>query len=276
MNEPMSAAQLARLANLRRIDAIGMIAAAGTGHIGGSLSAMDILACLYYQTLRIRPDDPDWPDRDRFILSKGHSVEGYYAILADRGFFPKAMLATYSQAGTALIGHPSTAVPGVDWSTGSLGHGLSVGVGIALGAKRQGKAFDTYVLMGDGELAEGSVWEAAMAGAAYGLDNLTAIIDRNGLQISGTTETVMPLEDLGAKWRAFGWDVTELDGHDHQALQAYFAQPASGPRCLIARTVKGKGCPAAENRAEWHHHVPNAQQAQEAYRVLEEGMGGRA
>ena len=266
----MDAAEIARLANHRRADVITMIHRAGAGHIGGALSALDILSVLYYDVLKLRPQNPRWPDRDRFLLSKGHSVEGYLALLADRGFFPAEELRTFSQAGSRLIGHPNNKVPGVEICTGALGHGLSVGVGMALGAKRGGEAFRTYVLMGDGELAEGSVWEAAMAGAHYGLDNLSAIIDRNGLQISGNTESVMALEDLSAKWRAFGWDVAEADGHDIPALLQYFhgLQPKGKPHCLIANTIKTKGLPFAENDPGWHHKAPNASQLQAGYRAL--------
>ena len=254
----------------RRADAATMIHRAGTGHTGGTMSSLDILTCLYYGVLRVDPKHPKDPDRDRFVLSKGHSVEGYLSILADLGFFPKRELATFSQAGSRLIGHPNNKIPGIEVNSGALGHGLPVGVGMALGAKRNGAAYRTFVLMGDGELAEGSVWEAAMAGANFGLDNLFAIIDRNGLQISGLTEQVMRLEDLAEKWRAFGWDVTEADGHDMEALLSYFTstRPTGKPHCLIAHTVKGKGLSCAENRAEWHHKVPDDAQLAQAYRDL--------
>ncbi len=254
----------------RRADAATMIHRAGTGHTGGTMSSLDILTCLYYGVLRVDPENPKDPNRDRFVLSKGHSVEGYLSILADLGFFKKQELATFSQAGSRLIGHPNNKIPGIEVNSGALGHGLPVGVGMALGAKRTGAAYRTYVLMGDGELAEGSVWEAAMAGAHFGLDNLFAIIDRNGLQISGPTERVMSLEDLADKWRAFGWDVTQADGHDMQALLTYFTgpRPQGKPHCLIARTHKGKGLACAEDRAEWHHKVPDAVQLAQAYRDL--------
>ncbi len=266
----MNANDIAIRANARRADAVTMIHRAGTGHTGGAMSALDVLSVLYYDVLRVRPKEPRWPQRDRFLLSKGHSVEGYWALLADLGFFPAEDLRGFSQAGSPLIGHPNNKVPGVEVCTGALGHGLPVGVGMALGAKRSGEDFRAYVLMGDGEQAEGSVWEAAMAGAHYKLDNLVAIIDRNGLQISGSTEAVMGLEDFAAKWRAFGWDVTELDGHDIAALQHYFHNlPRHGkPHCLIAKTIKGKGLPFAENDPAWHHKVPTAEQVQAAYAAL--------
>ena len=266
----MNGKEWARLANERRADAVTMIHRAGTGHTGGALSVLDILTVLYYHVLRVDPARPDWPDRDRFVLSKGHSVEGYWAILADRGFFPKAELATFSQAGSRLTGHPNNKAPGVEMCSGALGHGLPVGVGMALGARRQARDFRTFVVMGDGEQAEGSVWEAAMAAAHYKLDNLFAVVDRNGLQISGPTEDVMALEDFRAKWEAFGWDVAEADGNDAEALVRYFDGPhAPGkPHCLIAHTVKAKGLPFAENRKEWHHKVPTAEQLQLAYEAL--------
>jgi transketolase len=220
--------------------------------------------------MNVRPDEPLWSGRDRFVLSKGHCAEGLYAILADIGYVPKAELRSFSMPGSRLTGHPNAGVPGVEMCTGALGHGLSVGVGIALGAMRGGSSYRTFVLLGDGELAEGSVWEAAMAGSHYGLDNLTAIIDRNGLQISGGTESVMALEDLAAKWRAFGWEVTEADGHDMSALLDYFKniKRDGKPHCLIARTIKGKGLPFAENDPAWHHKVPNADQLRAVYAAL--------
>ena len=266
----MDAQAIQILANQRRADAITMIHRANTGHTGGAMSSLDILSVLYYDVLRVRPSEPGWPDRDRFLLSKGHSVEGYLALLADRGFIQKDELRTFSEAGSRLIGHPNNSTPGVEVCTGALGHGLPVGVGMALAAKRTQRDYRTYVLMGDGEQAEGSVWEAAMAGANYHLDHLFAIIDRNGLQISGPTESVMALENFRDKWEAFGWDVCELNGNDPGALLHYFhtVQNEGKPHCLIAHTVKGKGLPFAENRKEWHHKVPTEEQCQEACLAL--------
>ncbi len=266
----MTAQEIVRLANARRADAITMIHRANTGHTGGALSVLDVLSVLYYDVLRVKPDNPQWADRDRFLLSKGHSVEGYLALLADRGFFPKEELRSFSQAGSRLMGHPNNKTPGVEVCTGALGHGLPVGVGIALAAKRLRKDYRTFVVMGDGEQGEGSVWEAAMAGAHYKLDNLYAIVDRNGLQISGTTEEVMALENFRDKWAAFGWDVAEIDGHDVQALLDYFhTAPQNGrPHCLICHTVKAKGLPFAEGQKAWHHKVPTAEQLAEGYRAL--------
>jgi transketolase len=261
---------LQKIANLRRADAVTMIHDAKTGHTGGSMSSLDILTVLYYDVMNVDPEDPKNPDRDRFFLSKGHSVEGYWSILADRGFFPRAWLGTFSRPGSLLIGHPNNKVPGVEACTGALGHGLAIAVGAALGAKRTGQGFRAYCLMGDGEQAEGSVWEAAMAASNYHLDNLWAVVDRNGLQISGSTEDVMALHDLAERYRAFGWDVETVDGHDTAALQAYFhsARPAGKPHLLIAKTTKGKGLPFAENRADWHHHVPTDEQLKQAYESL--------
>ena len=252
---------LKKIANARRADAVTMITRAKTGHTGGAMSCLDILTCLFYHTMK---------EGDHFLLSKGHSVEGYWAILADLGYFDKSLLKTFSMAGSPLIGHPNNKVSGVEMSTGALGHGLPVGVGAALAASRDGSGHRVFVVMGDGEQAEGSVWEAAMAGANYKLGNLYAIIDRNGLQISGPTENVMALEDFAAKWGAFGWEVTEADGNDMAQLVDYFDTHTGGdrPHCLIAHTVKGKGLPFAENRADWHHHVPTEEQLKEAYRNL--------
>lgn len=266
----MDAATIERIADQRRADAVTMICKAGTGHTGGTMSAMDILCVLFYDVMRYRPLEPEWADRDRFLLSKGHSVEGYLAILADCGFFPKKELRTFSQPGSNLIGHPNNKLPGVEMCSGALGHGLPIGVGMALGARKTHRDYRTFVVMGDGELEEGSVWEAAMAGAHYGLSNLYAIIDRNGLQISGTTEYVIGLEDLEEKWRAFGWDVAQVDGNNVRELLEYFhsAHTSEKPHCLICRTVKGKGLPFAEGKAEWHHKVPDEAQLAQAYEAL--------
>lgn len=257
----MNVNELKKIAAERRADAVTMITRAQTGHTGGAMSCLDVLTCLFYDVMNAQ---------DHFLLSKGHSVEGYWAILADKGHFPKEMLRTFSEAGSPLIGHPNNKVPGVEMSTGALGHGLPIGVGMAIGERRQKRDARVFVVMGDGEQAEGSVWEAAMSGANYHLDNLYAIIDRNGLQISGKTEDVMALENFADKWRAFGWDVTELDGNDMQALVDYFhvAKNNGKPHCLIMHTIKGKGLPFAENKAEWHHHVPTQEQLVEAYAAL--------
>ena len=266
----MTTQQLIEKANEIRAYAVTMIYNAKTGHTGGAMSVSDILTVLFYDVMDLRPENVDSPDRDRFFLSKGHSCEPYYAILGDRGFFPRSELALFSKAGSPIIGHPNNSVNGVEVCTGALGHGLPVAVGAALGAKRTGKSYKTFAVMGDGEQAEGSVWEAAMAAANYKLDNLWAVVDRNGLQISGSTEDVMALDKLSEKYSAFGWDVQETDGNDISALQAYFhsERPVGRPHMLIAHTVKGKGLPFAENKAEWHHKVPTEEQLKAAYEAL--------
>ncbi len=247
---------LSRTAAEIRKNIVRMVTRAGGGHIGGSLSSVDIVTALFFHTMRHDPAHPRDPERDTFILSKGHSVEAYYCALARAGYFPEEKLLEYGQFGSDLYGHPTKKLPGVEMPTGALGHGLPVGVGIALGNRRDGRKCRTFVLMGDGELAEGSVWEAAMAGAHYGLDNLVAIVDYNKLQISGPVDSVMRTSDLGEKWRSFGWEVVEADGNDPDGLAAVFdaLTPSGGvPRIVIAHTTKGKGVSFMENLAVWHH-----------------------
>jgi len=255
-----------------RSEVLKLIYHAKTGHTGGALSSTDIMVNLYYHTMNISPSLTEDPNRDRFILSKGHSVEPFWCILADRGFFPKEELGTFSSFGSKLIGHPNNKMNGVEMNTGSLGHGLSVGCGMALAAKKQKKDYRVFVLMGDGEQAEGSNWEAAMFGAHYGLDNLVAIIDRNGLQISGRTEEVMGLNPLNEKWKAFGWEVVEINGHDHEALSKELDKRAvvkGKPKLIIAHTVKGKGVSFIENQVAWHHKVPSDTQLEIGLKELE-------
>lgn len=225
-------------------------------HVGGSLSATDLLAVLYFHTLRVRPDDPTWAERDYFILSKGHASAAFYATLAERGFFPVDELATYACPGGRLLSHPTPRVPGVEFATGSLGHGLGLGVGLALSAQRDGQPNRTFVLMGDGELQEGSVWEAAMAAAHLKLDNLVAIVDRNQLQINGLTEHTMRLEPLAERWQSFGWSAVTVDGHDIDALTATFAdlpQYSDRPTVVIANTIKGRGVKFLQSRKQSHY-----------------------
>ena len=267
--------RLQRIAADRRKDLLCMIRGAHGGHTGGALSSTDILVALHYHTMNLRPDEPTWPDRDRFILSKGHSVEGYYAILADLGYFPREELQTYGQFGTRLISHPSVKVPGIEMNTGALGHGLPVAVGMALGQRMNGSAARTFVLMGDGEQAEGSVWEAAMSAAHYHLDNLVAILDRNGLQISGSTEEVMALEPLAEKYCAFGWTVAEVDGHDFEALTGLLDRKPhtpGKPLLILAHTIKGKGVSFMQHVAKWHHGVPDEAQYELAMQELDGAM----
>lgn len=254
-----------------RRDLVKMIYEAKAGHIGGSLSSTDIMTVLYYSIMKTDPQNPKWEDRDRFILSKGHSVEAYYCILADKGFFPKEKLKTFCSFGTTLIGHPNNKNAGVEMNTGALGHGLPVAVGMAVAGKMDKKAYRVFTLMGDGEQAEGSVWEAAMAGANYKLDNLIAIIDRNKLQISGSTEDVMSLEPLEDKWTSFGWNVVSVDGNSVEELQEVL-EAAPGvpgkPTLIMAYTTKGKGISFMENVAKWHHGVPSNEQYKQALREL--------
>jgi transketolase len=221
--------------------------------------------------MNINPQNPSWENRDRYVQSKGHAVESYWAILADKGFIAKEELKTFSQFNTRLIGHPNNKVPGVEMNTGALGHGLPIAVGMALAGKMDEKSYRVYTLMGDGEQAEGSVWEGAMAAAQYKLDNLVAIIDRNKLQITGSTEDVMSIEPLGDKWRSFGWEVVEVDGNDiEQLVEVLTNTPKSNgkPTMVIAHTVKGKGISFAENVAKWHHHVPSKEEYELAMREL--------
>lgn len=248
-----------------------MIYSAGMGHTGGSLSSTDILTTLYYEIMNIDPENLEWKKRDRFILSKGHSIEAYYCILADKGFIPQEELKTFCQYKTRLIGHPNNKVPGIEMNTGALGHGLSIASGMANAAQMDGKSYKVFALMGDGEQAEGSIWEAAMTASHYQLDNLVGIIDRNRLQITDDTEKVMALEPLEDKWQAFGWEVREIDGHNYEQLLNTFNQipfENNKPSLIIARTVKGKGVSFMENRPEWHHGVPDKGQLNQALEEL--------
>lgn len=252
---------------------IRMNAAAGQGHTGADLSEADILAALFFNLLRYDPRAPDDPGRDRFVLSKGHGVGGFYATLAEAGILDDAKLGTYLAFDSDLPGHPvRQKTPFVEVNTGALGHGLSVGVGLALAAKKQGRAARVYVLLGDGELQEGSVWEAAMSAAHFRLDALVAIVDRNGLQLADRTETIMALEPLEAKWSSFGFDVRPVDGNDPGALVACIdGLDWSGgrPHVLVARTVKGKGVSFIEDRPAWHHKIPVGDEVERAIEELE-------
>jgi transketolase len=259
-----------KAAQIRR-DLLKMIVNAGTGHTAGSLSNTDIMTVLFYEVMDIKVDDPDWDDRDRFILSKGHSVESYYSILADKGYFDKEELNTFCQYKSRLIGHPNNKVPGVEMNTGALGHGLAIAAGIAKAAKMSKKDYNVYTLMGDGELAEGSVWEAALAASHFKLDNLVGIIDRNNLQITDNTEKVMSLEPLAEKWKSFGWEVIEVDGHNYQELIDAFSESEKNnekPTLVLANTIKGKGVSFMENKAEWHHGLPSEEELAQALEEL--------
>lgn len=262
----MSSDDLTTVELARRIRAhvLRMTSAGKSSHVGSSLSAADILAVLYGKVLRLNPGDPAFPDRDRFIMSKGHAGASVYAALADRGFFATERLAEHYQNGSIFSGHVShVGVPGVELSTGSLGHGLSVGVGMAWRARATDASWRSFVLLSDGECDEGSTWEAVLFAAHQKLSNLVAIVDYNKLQSLGTTQATLALEPFADKWRAFGWDVVEVNGHDHGSLaEAVDISVSSGglPRCVIAHTVKGKGVSFMENQVLWHYKPPSSEE----------------
>ncbi|MFB7665925.1 transketolase [Kitasatospora sp. NPDC056138] len=251
--------ELAIRARQLRIDVIDLIRNAGNGHMAGSLSCLDFLYVLYKEVLNISPDALDDPDRDRYVQSKGHAVEALYVVLAECGFFDRELLDTYLKFGSDLVGHATRKVPGIEQSTGALGHGLSLGAGMAIAGKEDGRDYRVFVLLGDGELAEGSVWEAAMCAGHYRLDNLVAVVDRNRLQIAGRTDDLMRSEPLADKFASFGWAVREVDGHDVTALkQALTSLPVQEgkPGVIIMNTVKGSGISYMEHNIRWHHKVP--------------------
>ena len=248
---------------LRR-DVVDMIMAGKAGHIGGDMSVMETMVSLYFHTMNITPENQDDPNRDMFVMSKGHCVETLYAVLAEKGFFPiETVIREYSQFGSKFIGHPNNKLPGIEMNSGSLGHGLPVAIGMALAQKMNHSDARTYVVMGDGELAEGSVWEGAMSATQYKLDNLCAVVDRNRLQISGTTEEVMHQDSVEERFAAFGWNVISVDGNDIDAMNAAFDEAKtvkSRPTLIVANTVKGCGSSVMENKAAWHHHVPSQEE----------------
>lgn len=267
---------LAERARQLRIQALTMVYEAQSGHLGGSLSAADIMAAMYFHQLRIDPQNPDWPDRDRFIVSKGHCAPVYYTALAEASFFPTEWLKTFRQIGSNLQGHPDrNKLAGVEMNSGPLGDGLSVGVGLALSGRLRRATYRTYVLLGDGESQAGIIWEAAMTAAKYKVDNLTAILDYNGVQLSGPVCNVMPMEPLADKWEAFGWHVIEIDGHNMReivdALDAV-AGIHSKPTMIIAHTVKGKGISFMENDCAWHGKAPNTDEFKRGLIELEGGV----
>jgi len=262
------------LAKKIRAHALHMVHRANASHVGTCLSIADILAVLYSGILRVNPKQPDWPDRDRFILSKGHGAAVTYAVLAECGFFPKEWLDTYCQDGAKLPGHiTSHGIPGVEVSTGSLGHGLSIGCGMALATKRDGRSYRVFVLLSDGECDEGSTWEAVLFAPQHRLDNLIAIVDYNKIQAFGMGKEVLDLEPLADKWRAFNWAVQEIDGHNCSQIEDAFKNvpfELGKPSCIVAHTVKGKGVSFMENRLEWHYKSPNAEQLAQALAELED------
>lgn len=253
---------------------VDMIIEGKGGHIGGDMSVMDILVELYFDQMNVGPENMDDPNRDRFVMSKGHSVEALYAVLAAKGFFPtEEVVQQFSKFGSQYIGHPNNKLPGIEMNSGSLGHGLPVCVGMALAGKMNEQDYRVYTVMGDGELAEGSVWEAAMAGNQYKLDNLCAVVDRNRLQISGNTEDVMGHDSLEERFAAFGWHVISVNGHDYDELKAAFeeAKTTKGqPTVVIANTVKGCGSSIMENKANWHHKVPTGEEYDQIMKDLAE------
>jgi len=261
----LSIGQLQHTANQIRISAMTMTHTSGLGHTGGDLSSSDILTTIYLGgVLQVDPERPSWEQRDRFIMSKGHCSGAFYSTLAFRGFFPCEMLKTFMAPLSMLNGHPDrNKLPGVEANTGPLGHGLPIAVGAALAAKMRGESWKVFVLTGDGELQEGSNWEAAMTAQHYGLDNLIVIVDRNRIQQGDFTEKTIRMDPLAPKWQAFGFEVREIDGHNHAQILETIADVPFGsgrPNCIIANTIKGKGVSFAENKPAWHHGVPNKEQ----------------
>lgn len=270
-NKQLTAEELVIQARGIRRLIIQMLAQAGSGHPGGSLSATDLITVLYFNVLRFNPNDPQWPDRDRFHMSKGHCCPLWYAILAQVGYFPKEKLFTLRQLGSMLQGHPDRKTPGVESASGSLGQGLSVALGMSLAAKVNKKDYRVYVLLGDGEVQEGNVWEAAMACGHFACSNLCAILDFNGCQIDGRCQDIMGIEPLAAKWQAFGWQVIEIDGHNMQQILAAYEQAKTvknKPTIIIARTIKGKGVSFMEGVVDFHGRAPTEEEAQRALKEL--------
>lgn len=268
--------KLENQANQLRQDILKMIYKAGKGHPGGAFSATEIVTALYFSVMKIEPAKPKWPERDRFILSKGHACPVWYAALARRGFFELSHLDTLRQTHSILQGHPvMTKTPGVDINTGSLGNGLSLGLGMALASRNNGFKYNVYVILGDGEIQEGMVWEAAMAAGHFRPANLFAVVDYNGLQNDGFVKDILGLEPLVDKWRAFGWNVKEIDGHNMNEILNGFAwmQKVGGPAVIIAHTVKGKGVSFMENMVEWHGKTPTKEEYELAMEELLVGGG---
>ena len=269
----MNKLELMKTANEVRKGIVTAVHSAKSGHPGGSLSAADIYTYLYFEEMNIDPKDSKKEDRDRFVLSKGHTAPGLYSALANRGYFPVEDLLTLRHTGSYLQGHPDMKhIPGVDMSSGSLGQGLSAACGMALAGKMKQQDYRVYALCGDGEIEEGQIWEAYMAAAHYKLDNLTVIVDNNGLQIDGSNDEVMSLGDMPAKLRAFGFDLHEIDGHDLDAIEAALGAPVTPgrPKAILAHTVKGKGVSFMEGQVGWHGKAPNEEQRQQALKELED------
>jgi transketolase len=269
-----SIAELKRLANRLRIEIVGMIGAAGSGHPGGSLSEVELLSALYFRVLRHDPKNSNWPDRDRFILSKGHGCPALYAVLAEAGYIDHAVLGTLRKLGSPLQGHPDKRfLPVLEANTGSLGQGISIGIGMALAAKLDKKDYHTFVMVGDGEIQEGQNWEAAMFAPYHKLENLTLIVDYNHQQLDGFTKDILDVSPLQEKFEAFGWRAVEIDGHDFDqvipALEDGRAGKSGKPTCIVANTIKGKGVSFMENNPEWHGVAPKPDQVAAAVAELE-------
>ena len=270
----MTIKELTLLAEQNRKRLVEVVYRAKAGHIGGDLSCLNVMTALYFDIMKnLNPQEPKAKDRDRFVLSKGHCVEALYVTLEAKGFLQPEVLDTLGQFGSVLSGHPTIEVPGIEVNSGALGHGLSIGTGMAIAAKMDKKDWKTYVLMGDGEQGEGSIYEAAMAANKYHLDNLVAIIDRNHLQISGNTEDVMPIDSIRDRWSAFGWDVVTMNGDDMESIiQTFHAIDYTNqkPHLLISETTKGRGVSFMEGIAKWHHGVLNEEQCKAAVAEIEE------
>ena len=268
----MNIESLKKTSQCLRIEVIDMIWRAGTGHPGGSLSIADIMTVLYFHIMRIKPDQPDWSDRDRLVLSKGHAAPILYAALAEKGYFPKSVLGTLRQKGSCLQGHPDMLkTPGVDITSGCLGEGLSAAIGMSLAGKLDGKAYTSYAVLGDGELQEGQTWEAAMFAGSRHLNNLVAVLDDNGCMCDDYIDSILPMHPIGEKWKSFGWQVLAVDGHDLGALAAAFEQARdcdSGPVLIRAKCVKGKGVSFMENQPNWHGQPMNREEYTQAMSEL--------
>tara|TARA_Y100000590_G_C15715607_1_gene1011777 strand:+ start:1120 stop:1947 length:828 start_codon:yes stop_codon:yes gene_type:complete len=255
----------------KNILSMSLAAGASSSHFGGSLSTVELLATLYSSVLKFDASKPLWEERDRFILSKGHACLGYYSVLCEKGFFPKKDLNLFEKNGSFLLGHPViNKNKGIEFSNGSLGMGLSLGIGVALAAKRSKKNYNVFVLIGDGECNEGSVWEASMSAPHFKLNNLTAILDNNNLQQTGSNEEIMSTQKLNEKWKSFNWEVKEVDGHDISQILNAFKQTSTKPKLILANTIKGKGFSFSENNNDWHHKIMTKTQYEEALKELDD------
>jgi transketolase len=267
MNSSSEIEKIKKLAKQLRKNILKMSLAAGSSssHFGGSLSTVEILATLYGNILKFKNSNPRWEERDRFILSKGHGCLGYYSVLSEMGFFNREELETFEKNGSFLLGHPTiNKDKGIEFSNGSLGMGLSLGVGVSIAAKKKNKNYNVFVLIGDGECNEGSVWEASMSASHFKLDNLTAILDHNNLQQTGSNQEIMSTKELSKKWESFNWDVQEIDGHDIKQILSALKYKSEKPKLILAKTIKGKGFSFAENNNDWHHKVLTKKQYDEA------------